>query len=62
MQRTTSFRASGAAGRKGALGRWALVVAGASRDALEEPDGVKVKSAAVIEDSNPYIFANLQSK
>ena len=44
------------------MGRWAVVVTGASIDALEEPDGVKVKSAAVIEDSDPYIFANLQSK
>ena len=62
MQQTTSSRASSATGRKGALGRWAVVVTGASIDALEEPDGVKVKSAAVIEDSDPYIFANLQSK
>jgi len=38
--------------RKGALGRWAPAVAEAGMDALEEPDGVKVKSAAMIEDSD----------
>ena len=38
--------------RKGALGRWAPVVAKDGMDALEEPDGVKVKSAAMIEDSD----------
>jgi hypothetical protein len=38
--------------RKGALGGWVPVVAEAGMDALEEPDGVKVKSAAMIEDSD----------
>jgi hypothetical protein len=38
--------------RKGALGRWARAVAEAGMDALEEPDGIKVKSAAMIEDSD----------
>ena len=38
--------------RKAALGGWAPVVAEAGMDALEEPDGVKVKSAAMIEDSD----------
>jgi len=38
--------------RKGALGGWVPAVAEAGMDALEEPDGVKVKSAAMIEDSD----------
>jgi hypothetical protein len=38
--------------RKAALGGWAPVVAEAGMDAVEEPDGVKVKSAAMIEDSD----------
>ena len=38
--------------RKGALGGWVPVVAEADMDALEESDGVKVKSAAMIEDSD----------
>ena len=38
--------------RKGASGGWAPDVAEAGMDALEEPDGVKVKSAAMIEDSD----------
>ena len=38
--------------RKGALGGWLPAVAEAGMDALEEPDGVKVKSAAMIEDSD----------
>jgi len=39
--------------RKGALGtRWVPAVVEAGMDALEEPDGVKVKSAAMIEDSD----------
>jgi hypothetical protein len=40
--------------RKGALGRCApgVAEAGMGAGALEEPDGVKVKSAAIIEDSD----------